>query len=65
MKIDYVSPGDPNLTPNQLRELQEELNRLATDARYHAKIIVLPPGSKVIRLHDEPGGSCCGGCCSG
>jgi len=37
----YVAPGDPNLTPGQIRELQESLNKTAG-----ANVIVLPPGSR-------------------
>jgi 8-oxo-dGTP pyrophosphatase MutT (NUDIX family) len=43
----YISPGDPNITPNQIRELQDALNAIAGDPAWHHKIIVLPPGSKV------------------
>ena len=43
----YISPGDPNLTPNQIRELQDALNAIAGDPAFHHKVIVLPPGSKV------------------
>ncbi len=43
----YISPGDPNMTPTQVRELQEALNGIAGDPMYHLKVIVLPPGSKV------------------
>jgi hypothetical protein len=43
----FVSPGDPNMTPNQLRELQDALNAVATDQSWQHKIIVLPGGSKV------------------
>ncbi len=43
----YISPGDVNITPNQVRELQDALNAYAGDQAWHHKIIVLPPGSKV------------------
>ena len=43
----YISPGDPNMTPTQVRELQDALNGIAGDPAYHMKVIVLPPGSKV------------------
>lgn len=43
----YISPGDPNITPNQIRELQDALNAIAGDPAWHHKIIVLPPGSRV------------------
>ena len=43
----YISPGDPNMTPTQVRELQDALNGIAGDPAYHLKVIVLPPGSKV------------------
>ena len=42
----YISPGDPNMTPTQVRELQDALNGIAGDPAYHLKVIVLPPGSK-------------------
>ena len=43
----YISPGDPNMTPTQVRELQDALNGIAGDPAYHLKVIVLPPGCKV------------------
>jgi len=43
----YISPGDPNITPTQIGELQNALNALAGDPAYHLKVVVLPPGSKV------------------
>ena len=43
----FVSPGDPNMTPTQIRELQDALNALAGDQAWKHKIIVLPGGSKV------------------
>jgi ADP-ribose pyrophosphatase YjhB (NUDIX family) len=54
----YISPGDPNITPNQVRELQDALNAIAGDPAWHHKIIVLPPGSRVdpqrpVDLSDE------------
>jgi 8-oxo-dGTP pyrophosphatase MutT (NUDIX family) len=42
----YISPGDPNMTPTQIKELQDALNGIAGDPAYHLKVIVLPPGSK-------------------
>ena len=42
----FVSPGDVNMTPSQIRELQDALNALAGDVGFKHKIIVLPPGSK-------------------
>lgn len=44
----YISPGDTSMTPNQIRELQDALNAFAGDPAWHHKIIVLPPGSKVM-----------------
>ena len=44
----YISPGDPNMTPTQIRELQDALNGIAGDPAYHLKVIVLPPGSSVM-----------------
>jgi len=45
----YISPGgsNSNMTPNQLRELQDALNAIAGDVAYKHKIIVLPADSKV------------------
>src|SRR5208337_3875197 len=43
----YISPGDPNMTPTQVKELQDALNGVAGDPAYHLRVIVLPPGSKV------------------
>ena len=45
----YISPGgtNANMTPNQIRELQDALNAIAGDPAYHHKIIVLPADSKV------------------
>lgn len=43
----YISPGDPNITPNQIAELQDALNAFAGDPAWKHKIIVLPPGSRV------------------
>lgn len=43
----YISPGDSNITPTQIGELQNALNALAGDPAYHLKVVVLPPGSKV------------------
>jgi hypothetical protein len=43
----FVSPGDANMTPAQIRELQDALNALAGDQSWKHKIIVLPGGSKV------------------
>lgn len=44
----YISPGDTNMTPTQIRELQDALNGIAGDPAYHLKVIVLPPDSKVM-----------------
>jgi hypothetical protein len=43
----FIAPGDPDLTPNQLREIQDTLNALSGDQAWKHKIIVLPPGSKI------------------
>jgi 8-oxo-dGTP pyrophosphatase MutT (NUDIX family)/2'-5' RNA ligase len=43
----YLSPGDVNITPTQIRELQAALNSVAGDPAWHHKIIVTPPGSKI------------------
>lgn len=46
----YVSPGgaNANMTPNQIRELQDALNAIAGDVAWKHKIIVLPADSKVM-----------------
>lgn len=45
----FVSPGgsNQNLTPNQIRELQDALNAIAGDPAWKHKIIVLPADSQV------------------
>jgi 8-oxo-dGTP pyrophosphatase MutT (NUDIX family) len=43
----FVSPGDPNMTPSQMRELQDALNAVAGDQAWQHQIVVLPGGSKV------------------
>ncbi len=43
----FISSGDPNATPNQLRTLQDALNAMAGDPAWKHKIIVLPGGSKI------------------
>lgn len=43
----FVSCGDPNATPNQIRELQDALNAMAGDPAWQHKIIVLPANSKI------------------
>lgn len=52
----YVSPGgvNANMTPNQIRELQDALNAIAGDPAWKHKIIVLPAESKVMpQKHTE------------
>lgn len=46
----YISPGGVNsdLTPNQIRELQDALNAIAGDPAYKHKILVLPADSRVM-----------------
>ena len=46
----YISPGgaNANMTPNQIRELQDALNAIAGDPAWKHKIIVLPADSKVM-----------------
>jgi hypothetical protein len=43
----YISPGDANMTPNQIREVQDALNAIAGDVAYKHKVIMLPANSKV------------------
>lgn len=47
----YISPGG-DLSPNQVRELQDALNAVAGDPAFHHKIIVLPSGSQVLPQRD-------------
>lgn len=47
----FISPGDANMTPNQIRELQDALNAIAGDPAWKHKIIVLPPGSHIEPMH--------------
>ena len=49
----YISPGDVNMTPNQIRELQDALNAFAGDPAWKHKIIVLPPGSKTEQMRTK------------
>lgn len=51
----YVSPGgvNANMTPNQIRELQDALNAIAGDPAWHHKIIVLPADSKVLPQREQ------------
>ena len=46
----FVSPGgsNQNMTPNQIRELQDALNAIAGDPAWKHKIIVLPADSNVM-----------------
>ena len=39
-------PGDVNMTPNQIRELQLALNAVAGDLGNFFKVTVLPPGQQ-------------------
>lgn len=52
----YISPGgsNNNMTPNQIRELQDALNAVAGDPAWHHKIIVLPADSKVMPQRSHP-----------
>lgn len=43
----FVTLGDPELTPNQIREWQDTLNALAGDQAWKHKMIGLPAGSAV------------------
>jgi FlaA1/EpsC-like NDP-sugar epimerase len=47
----YISPGDPNLTPLQIMELQMALNQVAAEFGGD-RMIVLPPDSKVDKKFD-------------
>jgi 8-oxo-dGTP pyrophosphatase MutT (NUDIX family) len=50
----FISAGDPNATPNNLRELQDALNAMAGDPAWKHKIIVLPQGSKIDPMRPIP-----------
>lgn len=39
-------------TPNQVRELQLSLEELIREMGWEGKVMILPPGSKVIRHRD-------------
>ncbi len=41
----YV-PADPGMTPTAIKALQDSLNKMADDAKWQQKIIVLPAGTK-------------------
>jgi hypothetical protein len=44
----FISPGEAqDLSPNQIRELQDSLNAIAGDQAWKHKIIVLPSGSTI------------------
>jgi hypothetical protein len=43
----YISPGDVNMTPNQIREVQDSLNAIAGDQAYKHKVLMLPANSHV------------------
>lgn len=43
----FISSGDANSTPQQIRELQDALNAMAGDPAWKHKIIVLPQGSRI------------------
>jgi hypothetical protein len=51
----YISPGgvNSNMTPNQIRELQDALNAIAGDPAWKHKIIVLPADSKVMPQREQ------------
>jgi hypothetical protein len=42
-----VTPENVNMTPNELRELQDALNAMAGEIKWKHKIIVLPPKSTI------------------
>ncbi len=50
----FISAGNPDLTPNQLRELQDALNAMAGDPAWKHKIIVLPGNSKIDPIRPTP-----------
>ncbi len=44
----FMTPGDMNLTPNQLREMQDALRAVSEDISWNHNIIVLPPGASIV-----------------
>lgn len=48
--VHFVVAQKSDLTPDQLREMQDALNHLAGDPAWKHKIIVLPAGSTVKNL---------------
>jgi len=50
----FISAGNPDLTPNQLRELQDALNAMAGDPAWKHKIIVLPSNSTIDPIRPVP-----------
>lgn len=47
----FVSPGDVNMTPQQVANLQNTLNAIAGDPSWKHKMIVLPGGSNIQPMH--------------
>ena len=50
----FISAGNPDMTPNQLRELQDALNAMAGDPAWKHKIIVLPGQSEISPMRPVP-----------
>lgn len=50
----FISAGNPDMTPNQIRELQDALNAMAGDPAWKHKIIVLPGNSKIDPMRPVP-----------
>lgn len=50
----FISAGDPNATPTQLRQLQDALNAMAGDPAWKHKIIVLPKDSRIDPIRPVP-----------
>lgn len=50
----FISSGDPNATPNQLRTLQDALNAMAGDPMWKHRIIVIPGGSRIEPMRPVP-----------
>jgi len=47
VKREYISPDNPNMTPDQIRDMQDALRNLGS------KAIVLPPRSKVTGMSKQ------------
>jgi hypothetical protein len=44
----FVIPEDLNLSPTQMRELQDALHAVTTDLEWEHKLILLPPKARIV-----------------